>query len=233
MVIEYNLIINLIIMVSIIAVLVAIALFIHDILKKEHELEDKEKKTLGNYHKIIKKAHSNAKSLMLETTVQAANILSGARHTNEKIEEDLDRVLQTVAQNDIHSLKSTTAQYEKEYQKLLEDIRHEMHETTQNVLKDTQTKYSEQVEKFTSELLKNGISTQAEVEKKKAELLSIAETEIEAYKNERIAKIDEEAKKLLEKVYKDVLRTSIPPSVHQELIIKSLEAAQKDGVFNL
>ena len=71
------------------------------------------------------------------------------------------------------------------------------------------------------------------VDKKIAELLTIAENEITEYKTRRMEKIDDEVKELLEKVYRNVLKNSMPENLQHELIIKSLEEAKKDEMFKL
>ncbi len=69
--------------------------------------------------------------------------------------------------------------------------------------------------------------------KKTAELLEVAESEIAEYKKAQLEKVEEQVSKQVEKVFRDVLRLSIPPSVHQELIIKSLEDAKREGLLKL
>ncbi len=232
MVFEFNSLINLIVTIAIFAVLIAIILFIYEVLKKEREFQNKEKDTLGKYNDILQKAHNHAKSILYETTVAAGNILIDSRKTNEKIEENLDHVFQQVAARDIHSVKQVSAEYEKEYRDHLETIQVNMEEVTKGALNDLEAKYKEQIDKFTSDLLANGILAQQEVGQKTAAIMTKAESEIEAYKKLKLEKIDQDAEKLLKRVYRDVLRMSIPQNVHQDLIIKALDDAKKDGILN-
>ncbi len=233
MIIEFSLIQNFLLALAIVSLVTIVGFVIHAMFKKHKQIIVEEPDLATGYKKILKTANRHAKNILSQTTIEAANILAGSKITNEKIEENLDHVLQGVAADDIHSLKITTAQFEKEYQEILQNIQEQMHQTTQEALQGTQAKYNEQMNKFTNDLLKNGLSTQTEVENKKAELLSKAESDIEEYKKNKIATIEEESKKIIDKVYKDVLRTSIPQNVHKELILKSLEQAKKDGIFKL
>lgn len=185
------------------------------------------------YKSIMHQAHKEAKNLLYDTTVAAGEILSGTRKTNEHIEAQLDKVLQNIAAQDIHTLKETTKNFDTEYQESLQRMQTEMQKTSGEMLEDIKKQYNEKLDSFLHELLKNGSSTQSVVDSKTAELLSKAEAEIAEYKKNKLAGVDEEVGKLVQTVYSDVLRISIPDNVHQELIVKSLEEAKKDGMFKL
>ena len=115
----------------------------------------------------------------------------------------------------------------------MENLNQQLQITTLEAIQTTQKGYTDELTKFSKELLKNGLSTQTIVDKKTAELLSQSEQEISDYKMRRMEKIDQEVKELIDKVYRKVLKTSIPQNLQQELIIKSLEEAKKDEMFKL
>ena len=232
MVIEYNSFINMFVTVAIFAVLIAIALFIYEILKKEREFQEKEKETFGKYDLVLKKASKHAKSILYSTTLAAGNILADTHQTNEKIEENLDHVLQDVAARDIHSVKEVTSKYEEQYKKHLLAVQENMEEASIDAVQSLKTDYKEQVDKFTEDLLQNKLTIQSEVDKKTSELMAKAGLEIEEYKKNKFGKIDRDAEVLLKKVYREVLRTSLPQNIHQDLILKALEDAKKDGILN-
>ena len=235
MIIEIDLIQNFLLALTVVCFTIGIALLIRASVKKAptppEQKEDDDK--IRGYNKILTNAHKHAGSLLQEATIEAGKIISGSKQTNEQIKEQLDKVLQSIAAEEIHALKIATDTYETDYQKQLQTIQEQMHQQTQESIQNTKKNYEEKLDKFTGELLKSGLSTQEIVDKKTTELISVVEKEIAEYKQTQLEKIDEEVKKLLEKVYRDVLRISIPENVHQDLIIKSLEEAKKDGMFKL
>jgi len=233
MIIDVNLIQNLLLGVFAVAVLGAIVFSIKNGFKKEKHIEHQEEKPISGYKNIIKEAHVQAKSLLYETTVEAASIISGAKRTNEHAEEQLDKVMHSMAAEDIHLLKTTTQEYDKNYQKNLESVQQQIGQVTQEALDNTKKAYDERLEKFTDELLASGLSTQTIVDKKTAELLLKADSEIAEYKKAQLEAAGEQVKNLVEKAYRDILRTTIPPNIHQDLIIKALDNAKKDGMFKL
>jgi len=233
MIIEFTLIQNFLLAIGIVSLAVVVGFVINKIIIKHKIIKEEEPDLKTGYKKIINTANRHAKTILKQTTIEAANILTGTRQTNEKIEENLDTVLQSIAQKDIQSIKETTGNFDKEYEERLKYIQEQMDQVLQEVIVNTQKAYNERLDKFTSDLLKDGVATQVTVDKKTAELLSAAETEISEYKKSQFEKIETDAKNLLEKVYRDVLRVSIPDTIHQGLIVKSLEEAKKDGLFKL
>jgi F0F1-type ATP synthase membrane subunit b/b' len=201
--------------------------------KKNNLSQMSDKIAAADYKHIIKKAHKHAKTLLQDTTAAAGEILSGTRQTNEHLEEQLDKVLQGIAATDIHTLKTTTAELDADYQKSLQSVQEQMRQAALEMIQNTKKEYDEKLEAFTNTLLRTGMETQTTVNKKAEELLATADSEIAEYKKEKIEKIDQEVSSLVQKVYRDVLRMSIPENVHQDLVLKSLDEAKKDGLFKL
>lgn len=233
MIIEIKLIENFLLALTAVSFVVFLIFAVNKLMKKHKQIKATEPDMSTGYKKVLLEANQHAKNLMYQTTVEAINILQGAKATNEKIEENLDTVLQGIALTDIKSLKKTTSNYEKEYQLSLQNINAQIDQVTKTVLENTQKTYNERLEKFTADLLKSAISTQETVDKKTAEMVAIAEADIAGYKKAQFEKIETDAKKLLEKIYRDVLRTSITENMQMELIMKSLEDAKKDGLFKI
>lgn len=252
MVIEFSLLQNFILAIFIVSLFVLLVILVKKILNHKpihektplpaHESEISTHDVLPHhqndsdsqdYRSVIKSAQKHAKTLLYHSSIAASDMMVGAKKTNEHMEEQLDKVLQGIAAKDIHTLKSTTSQFDKDYQKALQDIQKQLQEISTAVVEKSQNSYNEKIDEFTNDLLKSGLATQSEVDKKTAELLTKVESEIEEYKISKLNKVDEDIKNLIQKVYRDVLRVSIPENVHRELIIKSLEDAKKDGMFKL
>lgn len=186
-----------------------------------------------NYEKLLRVGRRHAKSLLYETAREAGRILKGTKQTNEHMDEHLDKVLHSIAANDIHTLKTATSNFDQDFQKNLATIQTQMQETMHTMMEETKKRYDERLEEFMQELMKKGAASQSETDKKTAELMSKAEEEIAEYRKAKLSQADEEVTKLVQKVYRDVLRVIMPESVHEELIVKSLEQAKKDGIFKL
>ncbi len=242
MIIGLNLIQNPLFVISAVAVLLFVGFFLKIAFRKKPTAQNEDIKRdsgLGDttqapeYKSIMHQAHKEAKNLLYDTTVAAGEILSGTKKTNEHMEAQLDKVLQNIAATDIRTLKETTKNFDTEYQQSLQQMQTEMEKSSAEMLENIKKQYNEKLDSFLQELLKNGQSTQSFVDSKTAELLSKTDEEIAEYKKNKLAGVDEVVGKLVQTVYSDVLRISIPENVHQELIVKSLEEAKKDGMFKL
>lgn len=161
------------------------------------------------------------------------SLLQNVKETSTQMESDVDKILHKIAAIDIKSMKESTNSFESSYAKELEDLNQQLHKLTSDAVQNTQKTYTDKLNSFIDELVKGGLSTQTMVDKKTAELLAISDQEISEYKKRRMEKIDQEVKELLDKVYRDVLKSSIPESLQNELILKSLEDAKRDGLFKL
>lgn len=184
-----------------------------------------------DYKDIMETAQNQAKTLLQQTANAAAQIITGTKKTNEHIEEEMDHILSQIAASDIRSLKETTENFDKDYKKVLLHLESELQKLSLEIVEQTKKQYSEMLDEFIKTLTKTGTTTQNIVDKKTAELISLAEADIAEYKKQQFANIDEKIRKLIQRVYRDVLRVSIPENLQQDLIIKSLEEAKKDELF--
>src|SRR3989344_6015896 len=58
-----------------------------------------EKIAASGYRNIVKTARKQAKNLLYDTTLAASSILTDTKQTNERLEEQLDKVLQDIAKS--------------------------------------------------------------------------------------------------------------------------------------
>ena len=70
------------------------------------------------------------------------------------------------------------------------------------------------------------------VQKQAAQELNKIEEELVEYKKKKQGTIDNDIAEMLKKELQDVLHTELPENVKQQLIIKALERAKKNGFFN-
>lgn len=212
-------------------ILVAVAAFIHKVLKGEREFQAKEAETFTGYKKILDKAHDQARAMMYTTSIASSEILADSKQTNEKITEDLDKVLQAMAEKNIHAMKIATEDFQKSYTKYMEDFQTKFQQQEDETLTRTQDTVTKSLEAFSQSLSAKSVGMQELIDKKTNEMLEQAELEIADYKANRLRKIDTEISQLVQKTFQEVLRKSIPESIHEELILEALEKAKKENVL--
>lgn len=231
-IIEFNLIKIFLIAVAVVAIPTIVFLALNRHPKKEKKTVEEEV-TIARYNKILNKAHKHARILLSNASVAAGTLISESKRTNENMEEDLDRVMQSIAQKNIHSIDTTSKNYEKNYEQKLEEIQHQIYENTKTMIQNTQNNYNQVLEQFTAELLKEAANSREQIDKKTKDQLALIDEDIEKYKKRKLEAVDQQVEKLIEKTYKDVLKRSIPEDLDRELIVKSLEDAKKEGMFKL
>ncbi len=219
--------------IGVLSVLGAIALFIYTVLKKEHEFQEKQKKTFGEYESIIKKAHEEAAQLLEKTMLASQHILTQAKATNENIESDFDKVLQTIAQKQIQSLNSEAAVLKKGYQDKVTQMQSTIDQNTLQMIQGAEGNLEKQLAAFTQTLMNHTSKSEQMVNEKTKEMLEKVEEQVVEYKQAKLEKVDQTILELIQKTYKDILGRSIPPNIHKELILDALEKSKKDGMFDI
>jgi MFS superfamily sulfate permease-like transporter len=214
-----------------IGILIAVAAFIHKILKGERDFQEKEAETFTRNDKILKKAHDQARAMMYTTSIAAEEMLSDSKQTNENISEDLDKILQNIAAKHIHDMKTATEAFEKSYTQYLIDMQGKFQEQEQQTMTMTQDTVHKSLEAFSASLSSKTIGIQETIDKRTTEMLDQVELELADYKAGRLRKIDTEISQLIQKTFQEVLQKSIPESIHEELIMDALEKAKKESVL--
>ena len=215
--------ITILIITAVIAMLGAVVIFIHNVLKTEREFQHKEEETFTKYRKILNKAHNQARAILYTTSLASTDILSDSKQTNQNLTEDLDKVLQTIAQQHIHYMNDATQNFQKAYIAYLDELQAKFKEQQQATLTSTQDTVTKSLESFSQSLSAKTVGTQEIIEKRTTEMLEQVESELTDYKASKMRKIDAEVSRLVQKTFQEVLRRSIPESLHEELIVEALE----------
>lgn len=222
MIITVDYIVMFITITGVLAVLGAIAIFMHAMLKKEHEFQEKEKGVFKDYQAIIDKAHVEAQEVLEDTSEAAQRVLSQTRSTNENLAGDLDKVLQHIAQKHIELLNSQATTLNQAYEKKVVDL-----------LQTVQDQFIKELDEKTESLVSKATTSEDLIDEKTKEMLAKAEAEIAEYKKAQMAKVEEQISHVVEKTYQDILQRSIPADVQHDLIIEALEKAKKEGTFEV
>jgi len=225
--------ITILIITAVLAMLGTIIIFVHNVFKSEREFQNKEEETFTRYRKILNKAHNQARAILYTTSLASSDIISDSKQTNQNITEDLDKVLQTIAQQHIHYMNEATQNFQKEYLAYLADLQAKFKEQQESTLTMTQDTVSKSLEAFSQSLSAKTVGTQELIDKKTTDMLEQVESEITDYKSAKLRKIDAEVGRLVQKTFQEVLRRSIPEPLHEELIVEALEKAKKEEILTL
>lgn len=156
-----------------------------------------------------KKARTEAIQLVKEARQKAAEIIGEAKVNAEKWQQVMDEEME----------KLTNAQL-GEYKENLQKISNDIELGVQSGAEDLKKALEQETVGVEKTMVKK-------IEAKLAE----TETEVEKYKQERMAEIDQKAAIILEKVIKKVFTKAVKTSDHEALIIQELEEAKKEDAI--
>ncbi len=179
------------------------------------------------------KHHREAAQLLEKTMLASQHLLGEAKATNENLEGNFDKVLQMIAQKQIQSLNTEAAVLKKGYEEKVGRMESTIDQNTQQMIKGAEGTLEKQLATFTQTLMDHTSKSEQMVTEKTKEMLEEVEEEVAKYKSDKIAKVDKTILELIQKTYKDILGKSIPPNIHQELILEALEKTKKDGMFDI
>lgn len=223
---------NYLILFSFLLLLGGTAFFIYHTLKQEREFQEREKNTFQHYEKLLKKAHEEARALLDTTAVTSGHILQDTQTTSDHVEEQLDSILQKMAERHIHTLNQQTETFQKNYDERLNKINDVFDTNTQQMIEITQKGLHDALDTFTKSLIGKTAASEELIDKRTQELLAQIETEAAEYKKVRIEKLDQQINQLIEKTYRDVLHRTIPETLQKDIILEALDKAKEEGVFS-
>jgi len=214
-------------------ILGGLPLFIYNVLKREEDFQNKETGTFNDYEQILQKAHKQASELMEVTSEASAKILEEARSTHEHMEVNLDKILHSIAEKHIHELNNETKLFRHAYEQQLEQFENQIKQNSQQALQNTETHFTQILEQYSQSVMEKTVVSKQLIDTKTQTLLTNMEQEVNDYKREQMESADTKVSRLIQKAYRDVLRKTMPDTIHQELIIESLEKAKAATIFDL
>lgn len=218
---------------GVLSILGAVALFIHHVLKREHEFQEKERATFSQYEDIIKRAHDEANDLLDKTVTTSEHLLANVRGTNETAAADFDKVLQAIANKQIQAINHEAALLKKGYENKITQMETTIDHNTENMLQNAEVNLDKQLATFTQNLMVHATKSEEIIGTKTQEMIGQIEAEVNEYKKKKMATADAAIMQLIQKTYQEILGRIVPPDVNQELILKALEKSKKEGVFEL
>jgi hypothetical protein len=173
---------------------------------------------------------------MTVATHQANQILAGAQYLSQTTKATLDASLQQMVVTVQGVGANSKISLETALQKIITDVHKEAFDTGLTVtesykasLKQVTDNSLSGFQNVTQEL---ELDLQMQIKNFRQEVLANIEKEVEAYKTAKIRRIDQASVVLVERVAQQVLNKSLTIEDHENLVLKSLDKAKKEGVFD-
>lgn len=211
----------------------AVFILIYRLISRERQLAEAEKKTIVHHQAIIDKANRQATEMLEKAAEGAEGIYLQSKGTNEHIAQNLDKVLQQMAEKHIKLLADEVVTFRKEYEAKIAQMQQGIDQNTKYVIQNTQYNLNKNLENFSKSMMEKTSASSQMLDEKTRDLLVQAESDIQNYKKAEIEKVDKAIMVLVQKTYQDLLGENIPPEINRDMILKALEKSKKEGLFDI
>lgn len=229
------------------AILLFLVFYFIKFKSREKELEEKEKSiesnnrqiidnTLTKERQILEGAMNQANQILEITTQQANQIISGAQYTSQNSKAILDQAINNMVAQLENISNTTKLNIDQSMQKIIADTHKETIDTSHNFLNS----YSESLKEVTKTSLmdleivvKNlEVDLQKQITDFNQSLLPKLEKEVENYKELRMKQAENTINRIIQRASQEIFGKMISFNDHQDIMIKSLEKAKKEGIFD-
>ncbi len=242
-----NLLFQVITVVFNLVIIVFVIFYLLNLRNKEKEIDRKIHKidtdydqvvghTSSQQHQIVEGALNQSNQIMNVATHQANQILAGAQYLSQTTKATLDASLQKMVVEVQNAGSNSKITLDQALQKIVVDVHREAFDTGKTVsqsyqhsLKQIADNSLSGFQNVTNEL---ELELQMQIKNFRQELLNNIEKEMEQYKAAKMRRIDQASVVLVERVAQQVLNKSLTIDDHETLVIKSLDKAKKEGVFD-
>jgi F0F1-type ATP synthase membrane subunit b/b' len=187
---------------------------------------------------LLKKAASDGPGSVEGARKQSMIIIQRAQEKAEQIltetkqfQLDAKRILETemkdVSATQSQELQKASSELIQNYEESLNKVKNEDINMFKTITEGIQKDLTKEMQDFKTTLEKQTFSSQKMIESKLNEQYSQVNTEIEAYKKERLKTVDTHILQLLEKITLLTLSKSLSLKDHEELVLESLQEAKK------
>ena len=187
---------------------------------------------ITSYVKVIKKYNLLIREQQrpkLHDHKKEIEILENAREKAAKIiGNQVNDKLKTVSLNEIRDFEKAANDLLAIYKQELEDLKSSTIKIASNITKDIESNTISELKDFKEILKKETYASQKIVEEKIEEKYSEMKKELEAYRQERLKKIEDEIYNIIQNISMLVLGRSLSVRDHEEMILEALEKAKKE-----
>lgn len=196
--------------------------------KRLNHLSSEESK---KWQEIEDKAHRDSQAIIEAANKRASEITLKATDVNSDSSVKLQQTINAMLESQKEALEAASATVLKTHQEQVNELNRHILEVAGNIYKDIDTNSRQDMQSFFELIKKQTYEAEKFAEERiRGEYVKL-EKEIEVRREEKIRKLDENIYKILSNISKDIIGRSLDMSAQEDLIIKSLEQAKKEGAI--
>ena len=175
--------------------------------------------------------HKKEVEILEEARQKAVKIIADAHFAHDNAQNEFQEQLKTLSLNKIKDFEKASIDLFRVYKQELEDLKLNTVKIVNNITKDIENNTIQELKDFKEIIKKETYASQKIVEQKIEQQYAETEQEIEAYKEDRIKKVEDEIYNILQNVAKVVLGKAISLQDHEQLVIDALNKAKTEKVY--
>lgn len=181
---------------------------------RERELDSRENKSDTDYHQVVDSALAKERKILDDATNEADKIISEAKYVNRSASEEVGKAMQVMVTQIQAQANESAKNFMADYEAALKQVSSHSLNEFQKTVSDLENDLRNQVKHFHDDLLPG------------------LQKELDEYKKMRMEQSDKAVRQVVQISAQEILNKAITLDDHQELVIKSLERAKKEGVFD-
>ncbi|OGZ47304.1 MAG: hypothetical protein A3J55_00110 [Candidatus Ryanbacteria bacterium RIFCSPHIGHO2_02_FULL_45_17b] len=187
--------------------------------------------TEGEAEHILSNAHEEAVDIIRVATAKAREMLQSAARVKEGVSSSLATELTAIAEQHKQYLQDASLKYVETYEHMAERAQEEylttLHEASQAMAGDAK----HTLDMFEIFLKEQTIGYKQQMEKKIDDLRNKVNEQVNEYKKEKLKRVDKAINEIVILVAKIVIGRSLNIQEHNELVLRALDEAKKEGFF--
>src|SRR3989344_3401354 len=181
---------------------------------------------------ILSNANEEAVEILRVATEKAREVLQSVAHVKEGVGSSLTKELTAIAEQHKQYLQDASLKYVETYEHMAERAQEEylstLHEASQVMAGDAK----HTLDMFETFLKDQTIGYKQQMEKKIDDLRNKVNEQVNDYKKEKLKRVDKAINEIVILVAKIVIGRSLNIKEHNELVLRALEEAKKEGFFS-
>lgn len=176
----------------------------------------------------INNAKDRSTQIIADAAKQAEEILKNAEVLKTQISDESKQEFIGLAKRQSEALRNAAEELHKAFNQSMQEVRDEDINLFKNTTKDIENITVQEIKSFEDKLHQETIGKEQLVEQKVNEAFSKAQSEIEVYKQNKLAEVDRKIFTVLEKATREVLRKTLNLDDHRELILAAVKKAKSE-----
>lgn len=208
---------------------------VHEAQEKEQTIIELELKQQAEVNEktqaIIAETQKKAEEILTQALEQQKTMLTRTAGLDEKLQQQAAAIVGNIATTYKSVMDKKIEEILKNYQDTIVTYEKEHIDLLQNVNKQIQDKAWQHSEEVFAEMRQRVIEIGKQREQYMEKQMQAIQKDLDEYKKQQLERIESNIYEILARASESVIGQAVSFDLHQELIIKALEQAKREGVF--